>query len=237
MELIHTRWGALIDTVCAGPGPVSLAANLQLPTPASYVPAEFLAALIALESGGDAAPRRRFEPAVYAKLLAVRNGERTAYGAVTNEAIQDKTVEGLHLVTKTSECHAGAITTGFIAKHADELSNSAAAILMDLASSWGLTQIMGYHMCGRAGVPSCLEEPKLNLQFALALLTEFVHRYRLDLRTDLAELFTCWNTGGPWGKTYDPNYAVNGLLRMGIYREIAAAVQKSGVRSQESGAL
>jgi hypothetical protein len=237
MELIHTRWGALIDTLCRGPRPVSPAAAFQSLTPASHIPAEFLAALIAIESDGEAAPRRRFEPAVYAKLLAVRNGDRTAYGAVTREALQHKTVEGLHLVTKTSECHAGAITTGFIATHADELSNSAAAMLMDLASSWGLTQIMGYHLCGRAGVPACLEDPELNLAFALAMLAEFTHRYRLDLSKDLAELFTCWNTGGPWGKTYDPDYAVKGLYRMGIYREIAAAAgQKSEVRSQESGA-
>jgi len=35
------------------------------------------------------------------------------------------------------------------------------------------------------------------------------------------ELFRCWNTGRPYGKTYDPAYVETGLRRMTIYRELS----------------
>ena len=46
--------------------------------------------------------------------------------------------------------------------------------------------------------------------------------YRLDLGREFRELFCCWNTGRPYGKTFDPNYVENGLRRLRIYRELQA---------------
>ena len=39
---------------------------------------------------------------------------------------------------------------------------------------------------------------------------------------EFAELFRCWNTGRPNGKTFDPNYVQNGLRRIEIYRRLQA---------------
>jgi len=33
-------------------------------------------------------------------------------------------------------------------------------------------------------------------------------------------MFCCWNTGRPYGKTFDPDYVEKGLRRMRIYRQL-----------------
>jgi hypothetical protein len=53
----------------------------------SSVPAEFLATLIANESGGEPG-RTQFQPQVYRGLLAVRSGEQLHYATVTREDLR-----------------------------------------------------------------------------------------------------------------------------------------------------
>jgi len=103
--------------------------------------------------------------------------------------------------------------------------------LHSFATSWGLTQIMGYHTFGRGGGLALIRgDPVVHLKFALGLLAEFAERYQLNLVADFEELFRCWNTGAPYddpqtarieGRTHDPRYVENGLARMEIYRQLA----------------
>ena len=93
--------------------------------------------------------------------------------------------------------------------------------MRELASSWGFTQIMGYHLIGRKGTVRDLLDAAFNFRLAIELLAEFAGRYELDLAREFEEMFRCWNTGSPYGVTFDPEYARKGLVRMEIYREIA----------------
>lgn len=167
MTRIHQQWGAAISEACKY----------------SSVPAEFLAALIANESGGDPAARR-FEKSVYNKLLRIHQGAPEHYGPLTAEILrsaQDDT-------------------------------------LREWATSWGLTQVMGFHVAKRPGGVALLQDPAMHLKFALGLVAQFAERYGLNVRLEFDELFHCWNAGGPYKPTYDPKYAQRGLARMAAYR-------------------
>ena len=172
MNRIHQQFGAAIQEACKY----------------SSIPAEFLAALIANESGGDSTARR-FEKGIYARFLRIHQGAPEHYGALTAEMLrsaQDDT-------------------------------------LREWSTSWGLTQIMGYHTAGRPGGIALLQDPASNLKFALGMLAQFAERYGLRLTLEFAEMFRCWNTGGPYKPTFDPKYVEHGLARMKIYREILNA--------------
>ena len=95
--------------------------------------------------------------------------------------------------------------------------------LRELATSWGFTQIMGYHMVGRPGTTRDLLEPSFHYRVALSLLAQFAATYQLDVAREFAEMFRCWNTGRPDGQTFDPEYVEKGLRRMELYRELAGA--------------
>jgi hypothetical protein len=181
----------------------------------SSVHAEFLGALTTNESGGDATAVR-FEPSVYRHLKAVAAGERPRYGGIDAEALCQGLAEVLH--PKTGEFHAVFLNSLFMTGQASELSRLADEALRELASSWGFVQIMGFHVIGRHGTVRDLREPRFHYRFANQLLAEFAECYQLDLAREFAELFRCWNTGRPDGKTADPAYVENGLRRMEIYR-------------------
>jgi hypothetical protein len=181
----------------------------------SPVRAEFLGALTANESGGDPTAVR-FEPSVYRHLKAVAAGECPRYGGIGAEALCQELAEVLH--PKTGEFHAVFLNSLFMAGQASELSRLADEALRELASSWGFVQIMGFHVIGRRGTVRDLREPRFHYRFANQLLAEFAESYQLDLARDFAELFRCWNTGRPDGKTADPAYVEHGLMRMEIYR-------------------
>src|SRR5256885_1081771 len=88
-------------------------------------------------------------------------------------------------------------------------------VLRELATPWGFTQIMGYHVLGRGRSVRDLLDPGRHYGLAVEMLAEFAHDYQLDLGREFEPLFRCWNTGQPHGKTYDPAYAGNGLRRVG----------------------
>jgi len=180
----------------------------------SSVPAEFLGALTANESGGNPAAVR-FEPSVYRHLKAVAAGERPRYGGIDGESLCQELAEVLH--PKTGEFHAKFLDSLFMDGQASELTHLADEALRELASSWGFVQIMGFHVIGRGGTVRDLLAPRFHYHLANQLLAEFVASYQLDLRSEFEELFRCWNTGQPDGQTADPRYVENGLMRMEIY--------------------
>jgi hypothetical protein len=95
--------------------------------------------------------------------------------------------------------------------------------LDSLANSWGLTQIMGYHVLEHASPtrqPIGLQDPENCLSFTVWMLGGFAREFKLDLATDFDGLFRCWNTGRAVGMTFDPEYVSNGLSRFAIYKAL-----------------
>jgi len=91
------------------------------------------------------------------------------------------------------------------------------------ATSWGLTQIMGYHVVGD---PHQLTVPTNALRMTVSMLSTFRARFYLK-PDDWPGLFRCWNTGHPSGTTFDPEYVPNGLERMKAYAEICQSASPS----------
>jgi hypothetical protein len=174
----------------------------------------FLAALVANESAGYG-NAQRFEPAVYRHLKSLASGERPPYSGHDRAALEGEIEEMLH--AKSTTFHAS-----FLNPLGESCATDLAAwqeeALRELATSWGYTQIMGYHLIGRSGTARDLLEPRFHFRFALELLADFAERYQLDVTREFAEMFRCWNTGQPYGATTDPRYVDKGLRRMAIYR-------------------
>lgn len=166
----------------------------------------FLAALVAGESNGDPSAKR-FEPAVFEHLLEVCMGKRAAFS-----------VPGINRPL-------GAVDLlGYIGTHpaafVDGLRNAT-----ELATSYGLTQIMGWHLVElyqEDKMQKMQADPQTQLTVTIQLLVIFANKYDLDLAKETEAMFTCWNTGVPDGHTYDPNYVANGERRIQIYRQITA---------------
>lgn len=180
---------------------------------ASSVPEAFLAALISNESAGNS-NAQRFEPAVFEHLKSVLLGTRGAYAPVGIK----RPLASTDLV---SYCDPGM---------GEERGSFATSLqcLQDLATSWGLTQIMGWHLLAfqtGSGV-KILSTPNGNIDFAMRLLAWNAEHYGLDLAKDFGDLFDCWNTGDPMRgqvSTFDPKYVPNGMRRMQLYEGIALA--------------
>lgn len=188
----------------------------------SSVPPAFLAALTANESGGNPLASR-YEPAVHARLQAVA-AKRATYGRIRPRdlALELRDMQQSRDVSR----HSASLGRVLASDRVEQVTALPDACLRDLATSWGLTQIMGYHMVGRAGTVRDLLDPRRHYQIALELLAEFAARFELDLRSEFAELFRCWNTGQPQGKsTHDPRYVENGLRRLELYQHLMAARQ------------
>lgn len=182
----------------------------------STVPPEFLGALTANESGGDERAAR-FEPAVYRHLAAVVSGQSPAYGSIHADDLRAELGRTLH--PKADDFHTHFLPPAFGSNHRTALAALSDEGLRELATSWGYTQIMGYHMVGRRGTIRDLLEPAFHYRVALDLMAEFATAYQLDLAREFSEMFSCWNTGQPYGKCWDPHYVENGLHRMGLYVE------------------
>jgi hypothetical protein len=170
----------------------------------SSVPPAFVAALIAGESGGDT-NAKRFEPGVLARLWEVLLGRKAAFGSIGRTDL-------VLYVTNL-----GALTA---VRTPGDLPADAFQRVDALATSWGLTQIMGYHAIEFHSTVASLTLPLVHLSTALNLLTQFAHRFQLDVTKDFEELFRCWNTGEPDGKTFDPAYVNNGLTRMAVWTSL-----------------
>ena len=172
---------------------------------ASSIPESFLAALVAEESGGKI-DAKRFEPGVLHEIWDVIMGRKPAFGSIPREAIL------LYALPVPAPPLNNIETLAKLFKPID-----------DLASSWGLTQIMGYHVLERwTGIATTLDLtlPARSLPLTLRLLAQFALRFQLNLAKDFSEMFSCWNTGEPNGKTADPEYIPRGLARMALYAQL-----------------
>jgi hypothetical protein len=174
-----------------------------------YPPA-LLAALAANETGGDPT-KSRFESTVYVSLSQVLVGLRENFGSITKVPILE------------------AVTTGY-----NEMSFPTTLLrLMNFATSWGPTQIMGYQAI--AGGYSIAELTNLQTCFKRTreMLEAFAKQWKILSGVVLVPgmvafpdavseaFFRCWNTGKPTGVTFDACYVLNGLMRMKIYQLLA----------------
>jgi len=184
----------------------------------SSLPTSFLGALTASESGGDALAVR-FEPGVYRHLKGLAAGQAHSYTGIDAPELNKELAAMLH--PKAGGFHASFLNSPTTSL-GQELASREDEALRELASSWGYTQIMGYHLIGRRAAVSDLREPRFHYRLALELLAQFAEAFQLDLRLEFAELFSCWNTGRPDGTTFDPKYVHKGLYRMQLYHELAS---------------
>jgi hypothetical protein len=162
------------------------------------IPERFMAALIANETGGNR-NSERFEPTVFAELAKVMLGKRGAYGKITTEDLLAYEADASRILNS---------------------AGSEVGRLMYLATSHGLTQIMGYH-----SIDDALDTIPNDLEQTVKLLRDFAAEFHLNLANDFEQLFRCWNSGKPDGKTFDPNYVPNGLERMGLYAQLLDETQ------------
>lgn len=188
MQSIKTNYGAAITAACQS----------------SAVPPAFLAALIAGESGGNP-DAKRFESGVLHALWEVLLGRKTAYGSISRADL-------VAYVTRISS--APRVSP-------DTLPADAFQRVDGLATSWGLTQIMGYHILEKAvghdADVSILKDTNTHLAMAIGMIEGFAKEFHIDERIQFEKLFRCWNTGRPDGKTFDPMYVNNGMLRISIW--------------------
>lgn len=172
---------------------------------ASSVPPAFLAALIAGETGGHN-DSRRFEKNVLDSIWEVLLGRKTAYGSISHSDLVGYVSGVSNPITVPQSLPADAF------QRVDALS-----------TSWGLTQIMGYHALEFRITMDALRDPQQHLVLSTKMLAQFAQRFQLDMASDFPPLFACWNTGGPdCTKTFDPKYCANGVERMKIYADILA---------------
>lgn len=159
----------------------------------SVVPDDFLAGLIGVEAGVGRDGQIKPE---------AKRFEKHVFAA-------------LELVRGGGRKRYGTITTARLRP----LTDSA---LRNLASSWGLTQIMGWHVMAELE-PATIAElraPETHLPLAVKLLEAAAGEY---LRAnDFASVLRIWNTGRANGTTHDPNYVANSRAVAAAYREIAA---------------
>jgi hypothetical protein len=174
----------------------------------SSVPRAFLAALVAGESGGrdDAT---RFEPGVFAKILLAAGGHKSFSDPSLSRPLEQK--EWLAQADKGLGSRPPGTSYFFAGLQEIE----------ELATSYGYTQLMGWHALEWHAPVADFLNPALHFHYTLRLLAFFTEKYQLDLAADYqAALLRCWNTGRPDGKTFDPQYVENGLRRMTLYDQI-----------------
>ncbi len=221
MRSIRSRWQ------------VQLSAAVHL----SSVPEAFLAAIVANESAGKASAAR-FESAVFCRLVNVALGPPHGQAAFSPAGIRKPlTQPDLLAYASPGELQPSQIVSEYQGPPFQPFPPGAPARglqwglkrLTDLATSWGLTQLMGWHLVEMAGYAGWgwtvgdLLDPGKNLLCAVALLAYFAEHYQLDPAKEFDALLRCWNTGEPQGvPTFDPQYVSNGLARMAAYSALTA---------------
>jgi len=169
----------------------------------SSVPEAFIAALIANESGGNV-NAKRFEHTVLAALWEVLLGRKAAYGSIARASLVGY-VAGVPVPTINVPAN---------------LPANAFQRVDALATSWGLTQIMGYHALEFGVTIDALISPESGLQIATKMLSGFARSFNLDVTKDFEAMLRCWNGGHPTAQTFDPQYVPNGLARMALWSSL-----------------
>jgi ketosteroid isomerase-like protein len=91
--------------------------------------------------------------------------------------------------------------------------------IRNLATSWGCTQIMGWHLIHNLkGTIEDLRDINQHFRYTVQLLKLVGGRYMRD--GDLASVLHIWNTGHANGKTYHEDYVTNALKVAKFYEAI-----------------
>lgn len=172
-----------------------MGATIRAAIAGTAISESFVAALVANESSGNPAASR-FESGVIGNLAMVLANRKPAFGSITRATLSV-------ILTR-----AGLST--------DPLTG-VVGLMLDLSTSWGPTQIMGYQTIGMGVSLEDLKTASLK-HFTLcgAILQAFVREWHLGA-ADWESLFRCWNTGRVTGQTTDPDYVAKGLARMAMY--------------------
>ncbi len=110
------------------------------------------------------------------------------------------------------------VRTSYNNIHRNQLTGMSDAAIKNLATSYSLTQIMGYHLFTLKCTIAELRDPERHLYYACDLL-EITSKVFLK-QNRFEPVFRIWNSGSPEGKTYDPSYVFNALAVKSAYREI-----------------
>jgi len=100
-----------------------------------------------------------------------------------------------------------------------DLKGASDEALINLATSFGYTQIMGWWSIHLKCTVADIRDPQKHLGIAVRLLHRVAGRQLKD--QTFGPVFRIWNTGQPNGKTYDPDYVANGVAVMRAYGALA----------------
>jgi hypothetical protein len=158
----------------------------------------FMAALAANESSGNASQQRR-EPRELMQFARVLMDEITEYQGI-----------GSGLLMK-------AITQAL-------LPSAIVRTLMNYCTSYGPTQIMGWHALKDGYSLSELVTLESHFRRCAGYVRSFQKEFNLAppaADADAEKFFRCWNGGHPTAQTADPEYVAKGLRRMALYQQLA----------------
>lgn len=85
-----------------------------------------------------------------------------------------------------------------------------------LSTSYGLTQIMGYH-CLDLGCSIDDLKSSDHLLWSIAYIRKHYLKYIIEKKWE--ECFRLHNTGNPYGKTHNKDYVEKGIVRMKYYEQ------------------
>lgn len=164
-------------------------------------PSALLAALVANETGLEEGATR-FEPGVYQDLSLVAIGRRAAFGEIGGADLQ----KYLHGLT----------------------AQAAILAVFNLATSWGPCQVMGWQALARGYPLAELSNLETHFIRVVEVLRDFGKQFPAIVPPAGVEIatgawqpwFRCWNGGHPDAKTFDPNYAANGVRRLALYESL-----------------
>jgi hypothetical protein len=196
-------------------------ASLAELDPLTSAPVAFWAALTANECGADLERNTpiekitRHEPAVFTHLALVAAGFQPRYGAIALSHLVQ--AEERQLARPAASHVKFAVEAPAVIPTILPATSQPAPTVADLlawASSWGWTQLMGYHAIEWKVTVADLTDPQQHYRFAARLMAGFVAEFKLDPAKHFDQMARCWNTGRPDGVTYDLNYVGNLERRM-----------------------
>ena len=144
-------------------------------------------------------------PEYIAALISI---ESSPPGNRVSERFEPKVYQHL-LELKRSGSEWGGLSRSAVARYNDEQ-------LKELATSYGLVQIMGYH-CIQLGCEVSELKGDYQLQWAAAYMQ--YHYAKQARRKDWNACFRIHNTGRPDGRPHRSDYVTRGLQRMQYYRD------------------
>lgn len=128
----------------------------------------------------------------------------------------------------------GKKVTNYSGVKRSQIKDASDAALRALATSYGLSQIMGWHMINNLkGAIADLRDPSKHLRYTILLMMIVAGVFLR--KKDYESCLRIWNTGKPKGKTYDPNYVHNALLVMKHAAPLLKAVKATQLSDIDDG--